>query len=96
MRTEFEILGKHVKDVVTGFAGVATSVSFDLYGCIQVVVTPHAVKDNPDGSSGKWFDLKRLVALSPKRVMPNPFIGGTLAKVAGPENKSIPRSDPLQ
>lgn len=34
------VLGLPVRDKVTGFDGVITSVSFDLYGCIQVVKTP--------------------------------------------------------
>jgi len=33
-----EMLGKEGFDVVTGFDGVITSVSFDLYGCVQAVV----------------------------------------------------------
>lgn len=54
-----KIMGFRVRDIVTGFQGVATAVSFDLYGCIQVVVQP------PAGEGGKieesrWFDHKRL------------------------------------
>ncbi len=35
-----KFLGLQVRDEVTGFSGVVTSMSFDLYGCIQAVVTP--------------------------------------------------------
>ena len=37
---ELKLLGLKVKDKVTGFTGIITSVSFDLYGCIQVIITP--------------------------------------------------------
>jgi len=37
-------LGLKVKDRVTGFEGVVSTMSFDLYGCIQAAVTP-AAKD---------------------------------------------------
>ena len=32
-----ELLGQKVEDKVTGFRGVVTTISFDLYGCIQAV-----------------------------------------------------------
>jgi hypothetical protein len=35
-----DILGYEVTDRVTGFKGVVTSISFDLYGCVQALVTP--------------------------------------------------------
>ena len=64
-------LGLKVKDKVTGFEGVVTSISFDLYGCIQAVVTP------PAGEAGKqedsrWYDMTRLAILSDAPVMELP------------------------
>lgn len=53
------ILGKSVKDRVTGKTGVATSIAFDLYGCIQVILTPKADKENKTGD-GHWYDIRRL------------------------------------
>ena len=37
-----DLLGRKVEDKVTGIKGVVTSVSFDLYGCIQAVITTPA------------------------------------------------------
>ncbi len=52
-------LGKMGKDKITGFSGIVTSVSFDLYGCSQLWLTPKVNKDMfiPDG---KWFDEGRV------------------------------------
>lgn len=67
-----ELLGRTAKDRVTGFTGVVTSISFDLYGCIQAAVNPAVDKDQklPDG---RWFDVNRLEVVSKtKRAMQVP------------------------
>lgn len=48
-----ELLGRHVTDRVTNFQGVVTSVSFDLYGCVQCVVYPYA-KDGVKFDEAHW------------------------------------------
>lgn len=58
VKDHLAILGKGVIDKVTGFKGVAVSVSFDLYGCIQVVINP-GMSDGKLGES-QWFDIARL------------------------------------
>ena len=82
-----EILGLEVKDKVTGFKGVATSISFDLYGCIQVVVNPGMDKDGKLGDQ-HWFDKNRLV-LDGYRIMPVPdYVTGRFAEGdSGPAEK---------
>ncbi len=85
MKKKIEILGKHVKDKVTGFKGVATSISFDLYGCIQLVITPYADKENKNGD-GNWYDIGRIKILDHKRVLDIPDFG---VKVKGPAEKPI-------
>jgi hypothetical protein len=50
------ILGLKCKDKVTGFSGVITTISFDLYGCVQAIVTP----DAESGKNCAWFDVTRL------------------------------------
>jgi hypothetical protein len=59
INTVVQTLGLTAVDKVTGFAGVVTSVAFDLYGCIQVGLTPFVDKDGnlPDA---RWFDFNRL------------------------------------
>lgn len=75
------LLGCRAKDKVTGFAGVITSVCFDLYGCIQVILTPPV--DNKGGKiEGQWFDVNRL-DVEADWVMPVPDFAG---KGAVPEN----------
>ena len=75
----FELLGKKGKDAVTGFSGVITSLSFDLYGCIQVVITPPA--DKKDGvKNGQWFDVTRVEITNHTLVIPLPdFAEGYIA-----------------
>jgi hypothetical protein len=58
MKEHLALLGYRVRDKVTGFEGVVTSVSFALYGCVQAIVTPAAKEDKlPDS---QWFDISRL------------------------------------
>jgi len=86
MAKHIKMLGLKVRDRVTGFEGVVTSVSFDLYGCIQVVINPGL---QPDGKLGEslWFDVGRLDAKSAEPVMERPDFG--IEK--GPAEKPAPR-----
>ncbi len=54
-----DLLGKRMKDVVTGVSGMVDSVSFDVYGCVQATLR---AKMNRDGTipEAHWFDVKRL------------------------------------
>lgn len=88
MKQYLDILGLRVKDCVTGLEGVATSVCFDLYGCVQVAVNPEA-KDGK-AADGRWFDHKRLIA-GGDPVMEQPVF----ESVAGPERKRSPERNPL-
>ena len=60
METEkhFNLLGMKGKDVVTGFKGVITSLSFDLYGCVQAVINPR--KMDKEGKCHICRDLRFL------------------------------------
>ena len=78
------VLGKKVKDRVTGMEGIATSVSFDLYGCIQVLIHP-GLKDDGTPRETRWFDSNRLTVTNDVPVMEPPsFIAGA---DKGPEAK---------
>lgn len=65
------LLGLRVEDRITGFKGVAVSVGFDLYGCVQAIVNPGM---GPEGKLGEsvWFDVARLKVMDPEPVMPVP------------------------
>ena len=66
-----DLLGHKVRDCVTGFEGVASSVGFDLYGCIQVLVNPGMDKDGKLQDQ-TWFDSNRLIVISTNPVMDQP------------------------
>lgn len=88
-------LGLKVYDAVTGFEGIATSVSFDLYGCVCVLVTPRAEqrKEKIEDAIGKsvWFDEKRirLATTGVLRAMDAPKFEA-YEKPAGPQHKPLP------
>ena len=76
----FKMLGQKAHDVVTGFSGVVTSLSFDLYGCVQVIITP-SIDDKGIVQNGNWFDVGRVQLLSIEPVMPIPnFDSGYIAE----------------
>lgn len=66
-----DLLGKKARDRVSGFAGTVSSISFDLYGCIQAVLSP-PVDDKGALPDGRWFDIQRLEVQPGERVMPLP------------------------
>ncbi len=71
VKKHLDILGLKVKDRVTKFEGIAASVSFDLYGCVQVVVNPGI---DSAGKLGEqcWFDIARLMVIDEMPVMGRP------------------------
>lgn len=88
-----KLLGRKVTDKVTGYEGVVTSISFDLFGCIQAVVVRPADKDGTK-DSGEWFDVSRLkVKFASAAVMSQPDFGqGYVAEGnKGPAEKPLPR-----
>ncbi len=66
-----ELLGRKVTDKVTGFQGVISTMSFDLYGCVQAVVSP-PVNEAGEKKAGEWFDITRLDLSDEPRVMELP------------------------
>jgi hypothetical protein len=47
--------GQRVRDTVTGFEGIATVVTFELYNCPSVAIT-----DENDPDETQWFDAPRV------------------------------------
>lgn len=91
----FRFLGFKVRDKVTGFEGVAVSLCFDLYGCVQTVISPPAA--NGEIKEGRWFDNNRLEIVSDDRVMNFPNFAVELKDrdERGPANKpSLERNAP--
>lgn len=83
MKQYMDVMGKTVKDRITGFAGIVECVSFDLYGCVQVAVKPNMLTKDGSTPEGKWFDHKRLEVINHNRVleMPNFDLASSEAKV---------------
>ena len=87
----FNYLGRKAEDRVTGFSGIVTTVSFDLYGCIQVILNPGLDKDGKMGEL-HWFDINRLkVDFNEDPVMEQPKFDFSF-NLIGPESKSIPKN----
>lgn len=93
MQQYIDMLGYVWQDKVTTFSGVAESVSFDLYGCIQVALRPAMTKHEgkTDLPEGRWFDASRLVKTG-KRIMEIPsfekFAPQPQKQAPGPADKS--------
>ncbi len=84
------LLGKRAQDKVTGYTGVITSISYDLYGCIQAVISPPVDKDGlrPDG---QWFDVARLsVTGDPVMDVPDFSQGYVDEGLKGASSKTLP------
>lgn len=80
IQKHLSLLGFRVKDRVTGMSGVVTSISFDLYGCVQAIVHPGLTSDGKPAEQ-HWFDIARLEAESDSPVMAQPdFDSGPAAE----------------
>jgi len=86
-----DLLGLKVVDRVTGLKGVVTSVSFDLYGCIQAIVDPGIDKEGKN-IDNRWFDIARLKTIGSKPVMETPNFDFGIAA----EGKKGPAEKPVQ
>ena len=90
MQQYMRFLGENVRDKLTGIKGTATSISFDLYGCVQVIIKQRADKDGKVPESF-WHDVKRLEILPGEHIIPVPNFGliptGT---EPGSESKPVP------
>lgn len=60
-------LGDKMKDVVTGFEGIATGYVRYLTGCHQFLLAPKVKKDG-NFMESQWFDESRLTVVAPNEV----------------------------
>ena len=91
-KKHIELLGFAAQDKITNFEGVIDSVSFDLYGCIQVLLQPK-MNDNGEIPAGRWFDVTRVNIISQERIvtMPDFYEGYVADGKKGPADKPINR-----
>jgi len=62
---------KKGRDKITGVEGVVTSIAFDLFGCIQIVLTLPATKEGKSGDS-YLMDIARIEIVDHQRAMELP------------------------
>jgi hypothetical protein len=92
LQKALDYLGLKAKDKISGVSGVITSVAFDLYGCVQVIIKPQKADEKGEPYQGSWFDINRLQITSKKRVMELLDFTQkypTLNDSQGPENKPM-------
>lgn len=87
VQTTLDMLGKTARERVTGIKGIITSVSFDLYGCVQVTLHSGLDKDSKPIEQF-WWDMKRIEITDHNRVMPAPeFVRMETGKEIGAAEK---------
>ncbi len=93
IQKHFELLGQRVRDRVTKMEGIVTSLSFDLYGCIQAIVHPGLEKESQKFADQAWFDVRRLEVVDKEPVMERPEYNFTpeaiSAGLKGPAEKPL-------
>lgn len=85
-------LGMDAEDRVTGFTGMVSSVSFDAYGCIQVVLQPRVQDGKME--DGRWFDIKRL-KLGDRVLQAPPFVARKFGEENGASEKPAMSQQPV-
>ena len=54
------LLGNSCREKVTGHEGVVTEINFDLFGCIQALVTRKPSPEAGESRNGLFYDVNRL------------------------------------
>ena len=81
MTTRIEYIGRKVKDVVTGFTGIAIADITYLNGCRQILVMPKVVEKKGttmEHPTGTYVDVEQLK-----------FVGRSVVKLDGPTPKKL-------
>jgi hypothetical protein len=90
LEKSLEFLGYRATDLITDMEGVITSISFDLYGCVQGVLTVKQKVDSDKPIGLHWVHLGRLKITSKTPVIPPPNFFGVNESAkgnTGPANK---------
>ena len=92
IKKSIEMLGKEGKDKITKQKGIITSVCFDLYGCIQVVLDEQKVDKDGKRICTGWIDINRVEITKDKKIMECPDFDNkysSIKQVNGPSSKPI-------
>ena len=71
IQKHLNLLGHRVEDKVTKMQGIVSSMSFDLYGCVQALINPGVDREGKPKDQ-HYFDVSRLKILTKKPVMERP------------------------
>lgn len=82
---ELNLLGLKVRDKVTGYTGIVTSITYDLYGCIQALVHKPCKDMSKQLSDCFWLDTNRLEIISKTPVMKSPHLTNIKISKGGQE-----------
>jgi hypothetical protein len=84
-------LGNRVRDVYTGFEGIATGRTEWLYGCARITIEPTELDKDGKLLDSQWFDEQRieLVKTKKKRITKE-----SRAKTGGPQDDPKHSLDP--
>ena len=89
MQEYINLLGTTAIDKITGITGTVTSISFDLYGCVQAIVK-QKVQEDGKVPAAQWYDVARLDVVDRNPVMAIPNFGRlNKTELSGPEAKPI-------
>lgn len=53
-------LGSKVRDMISGFSGIAVAHSVYLYGCERILIEPDRLDDKGAMIEGQWIDEQRV------------------------------------
>ena len=79
-----DLLGKKVKDVVTGITGIATTRIEYMNGCVQYSIQPKVIT-NGVPADAKYYDEEQVVLIAKKKVVKK-----KKATTGGPPLANIP------
>jgi len=72
MKELFELLGRKVRDRITGTTGVVDTLAFDVSGRVRAAINPHYDEKEAKLPTGFWVDTNRLEILGKEAAMPIP------------------------
>ena len=84
-------LGSHVKDIYTGFEGLAIAKSEWLYGCNTVGIQPMELNKDGEVGATQWFDEQRIEVI--KKTAPK-HSATSKADTGGPRDNPSARTGP--
>lgn len=80
-------LGSKVRDMISGFEGIATGHCDYLYGCSQYLIAPDRLGDKGELLDSQWFDEQRVEVVEARVI---PFAEHATAVAGGPQ-RDAPR-----